>query len=94
MKKWVKIAVISVSSVVVVSLAAFFIYVSIYYHATDKALAAMQSDNTVTVTESGGRIVLNRKPPNTASSSIRAERSRQRLTHLLCISLQKTMCCA
>ena len=61
MKKWVKITIISVSSVVVVSLAAFFIYVSIYYHATDEALSAMQSDSAVTVTESGGRIIFEPK---------------------------------
>lgn len=56
-RKALKITLISICAVIVLCIAGFFIYVSIYYHADEKALEAMRSDSMVTVTESDGRIV-------------------------------------
>lgn len=48
-------------------IAAFFIYVSIYYHADERAIKAMESDSIVTVSERDGKIVFE---PETAQCGI------------------------
>ncbi len=49
MKKWLKISLIAIISLVLLLTGAFFIYVSDYYRADDVAIAVMQSEATMHV---------------------------------------------
>jgi hypothetical protein len=62
MKRWHKITLISILSLVIILSAVFLIYVSDYYHADNVAVTAMENDNTIT--KDGSLTILSPSTPS------------------------------
>jgi hypothetical protein len=62
MKRWHKITLIFILSLVIILSAVFLIYVSDYYHADNVAVTAMENDNTIT--KDGSLTILSPSTPS------------------------------